>query len=199
MATGRPGRTRSEKSWQAILEATRDELAAQGYDRLSIDRIATAAGVGKQTVYRWYPSKSSLVAECILRGYVVTPGIDILETGSVRDDIAAWLEAFAAGSRSPGGAALIRAGTAAAAEDEEVAARYAEVTKKTEDALVERLETGIAAGQLPAETPAATLAEALVGALLFKVVARQEISPQFISDLLNLVFTKESLHPEESV
>ena len=52
MQQSRRGRTRSEEARAAILRATRDELMANGYDKLSIDRVAAAAGTGKQTVYR---------------------------------------------------------------------------------------------------------------------------------------------------
>ena len=76
MATVRPGPSRSETVRHAILEATRAELAQRGYDKFSIDRVACAAGVGKQTVYRRYGSKSALVADCILRGHPITPGIE---------------------------------------------------------------------------------------------------------------------------
>jgi AcrR family transcriptional regulator len=188
MTAARPGRARSETAWKAILEATRDELATQGFDRLSIDRIASAAGVGKQTVYRWYPSKNSLVAECILRGYVITPSIDVADTGDVRRDVASWLADFAAGSRQPDAAALIRAGTAAAAEDPDIAARYQEVVSANEDALVLRLDAGIAAAQLPADTPTAALAETIVGSLLYRVLTRQEITTQYTEDLFRVVF-----------
>jgi AcrR family transcriptional regulator len=195
MANGRPGRSRSEASWQAILEATRDELAAQGYDRLSIDRIAAAAGVGKQTIYRWYPSKSSLVAECILRGYVITPAIPIGYTGDVRVDIADWVNEFASGSRSPEGAALIRAGTAAAAEDADVAARYSEIAVGTEQALATRIQSAVEAGQLSPSTPAVTMAETIVGALVYRVVSRQELTPGFTAELVAVVFGDASAGP----
>lgn len=188
MTTARPGRSRSETAWKAILEATRDELATQGFDRLSIDRIASAAGVGKQTVYRWYPSKNALVAECILRGYVITPSIGVADSDDVRRDVARWLEDFAAGSRQPNAAALIRAGTAAAAEDPDIAARYQEVVSANEDALVSRLERGVGAGQLPGDTPTAALAETIVGSLLYRVLTRQDITPEYTDDLFRVVF-----------
>ena len=78
--SARPGRARSEAARHAILEATREELTERGYDKLSIDRVAAAAGVGKQTIYRWYSSKSVLVAECILLGYVFRPDLDAPDT-----------------------------------------------------------------------------------------------------------------------
>ncbi|MFD5872642.1 TetR/AcrR family transcriptional regulator [Streptomyces sp. NPDC060322] len=187
-AGGKPGRKRSEEAREAILEATRDELAERGYDRLSFDRIAAAAGVGKQTIYRWYASKNALVAECILRGRVIPLSIPVVDSGDVRQDVAAWLDAFAAESRAPLAAELMRAGTAAAAEDEVIAARYAEVTDATEGALVARLRSGISAGQLPSGTPASTLAEMIIGALVFRVLARQEITSAFTGDLMRIIF-----------
>ena len=187
MPDGRPGRNRSEAAWRAILAATRDELAAQGYDRLSIDRIATAAGVGKQTVYRWYRSKSALVAECILEGYVITPQIAVADTGDVRHDIRAWMQDFADGSRTVEGASLIRAGTAAAAEDDEVAARYQDaVAKVTQDVLASRLRRGVGLGQLPDHLVLETIAEAIVGALLYRILARREITPTFLDELIEV-------------
>ncbi|MFC7643182.1 TetR/AcrR family transcriptional regulator [Streptosporangium lutulentum] len=76
MTTGRRGRARSEQARHAILTATATLLAASGYEQLSVDRIATTAGVGKQTVYRWWPSKSAVIAECLLDGYVLS---DLIE------------------------------------------------------------------------------------------------------------------------
>lgn len=188
MVGERPGRKRSEESRTAILESTRDELTTQGYDRLSIDRIATAAGVGKQTIYRWYPSKRELVAECILHGYVVRPVILTPDTGDIRHDIGAWVAAFAEGSRSTAAASLTRAITAAAAEDTEVAAHFQDQVNLTQQGLVQRLQAGVDAGQLKADTGASTVAETIVGALLYRILTRQEVSDAFVADLLDMVF-----------
>ena len=83
-----PGRPRSLKSHQAILQATLKLLAEVGYERMSIDAIASCAGVGKTTIYRRYKSKADLVGDAIesLREEVTIP-----DTGSLWGDIDALI------------------------------------------------------------------------------------------------------------
>ncbi|MEH2414844.1 TetR/AcrR family transcriptional regulator [Nostoc sp.] len=59
------GRPRSIHADQAILQATLDLLAEVGYESMSIEAIASRAGVGKTTIYRRYTSKEELVADAI--------------------------------------------------------------------------------------------------------------------------------------
>jgi AcrR family transcriptional regulator len=187
MSDTRRGRTRSEAVRRAVLEATRDELAAHGYDKLSIDRIAAAAGAGKQTVYRWYPSKSALVAECVLDGYGFPATTPVPNTGVVRRDLRDWLEGFADHLAEPQSAALIRASTAAAAESDDVARRfYDHVTAASEDALTARLRDAAPAAR-PASATAA--AEALVGAMLYRLLVRQPATPEFLDSLVDTVLS----------
>ena len=47
-------------------------FAERGYDHLTMEGIAATAGVGKQTVYRWWPSKGAVIAECLLEGKLLT-------------------------------------------------------------------------------------------------------------------------------
>src|SRR5690348_8569674 len=67
----RRGAVRSEQARSAILAATAQLIARHGYDHVSIEGIAHEAGVGKQTIYRWWPSKSAVVAECLLEGLLI--------------------------------------------------------------------------------------------------------------------------------
>jgi AcrR family transcriptional regulator len=48
---------RNARAHAAILDATRELIAKIGYDKMSIEGIAAAAGVGKQTIYRWWPPR----------------------------------------------------------------------------------------------------------------------------------------------
>ncbi|MBW8820798.1 MAG: TetR/AcrR family transcriptional regulator [Streptomyces sp.] len=57
---------RSEKSRRAIYGAALDLVAEVGYPRTTIEGIAARAGVGKQTIYRWWSSKAEVLMEAFL-------------------------------------------------------------------------------------------------------------------------------------
>ena len=54
---------RNAKSHEAILQATVSLLGSSGYVDFSIEKVAQQAGVGKQTIYRWWPTRADLVLE----------------------------------------------------------------------------------------------------------------------------------------
>ncbi len=59
------GRPRSEESRRAILDATRRLLTHMPVSKISIEAIAKKAGVGKTTIYRWWPNKQSVIMEAV--------------------------------------------------------------------------------------------------------------------------------------
>ncbi len=59
------GRPRSEESRRAILDTTLRLTVRDGYQALTIKAVAQEAGVGRQTIYRWWPTKAALVLEAI--------------------------------------------------------------------------------------------------------------------------------------
>lgn len=111
--TRKQGPKRSETSRAAILEATRDELAEQGWRKFSVDNVAKRAKASKQTIYRWWPSIGAMCVESALEllPQPATDGRDPLErlTG-----IFLPLEAAA---RTGAGHAILRAALIAAADD----------------------------------------------------------------------------------
>src|SRR5580698_2035927 len=54
---------RSEEARQAVLEAADDLLAEIGFAAVTIEGIAARAGVGKQTIYRWWSSKTDVLMD----------------------------------------------------------------------------------------------------------------------------------------
>ncbi|MGX1884688.1 TetR/AcrR family transcriptional regulator [Streptomyces sp. NPDC055287] len=57
---------RSERSRRAIYDAALSLVGEVGYPKTTIEGIAARAGVGKQTIYRWWPSKAAVLLEAFL-------------------------------------------------------------------------------------------------------------------------------------
>jgi len=85
------GRPRSIEAHQAILDTTLSLLSTQGFDAMSIEEVATRAGVGKTTIYRWWDSKEALALEALQSLYTRHP---ITDTGNLRHDLIAMIEGF---------------------------------------------------------------------------------------------------------
>lgn len=95
------GRRRSNASRDATLAATHELLEEIGFDKLSIEGVAARAGVGKATIYRWWPGKGALAMEAFLAA--VVPTIEFPETSSARDDLMVQIHRVAAAYRSRAG------------------------------------------------------------------------------------------------
>lgn len=89
MAESRPrGRPRDEAAHAAILEAARGIVAEAGYGAVTIEAIAARAGVGKQTIYRRWPSKGAVLLDALLdRGRALPPP----DSGNPRRDLEDYL------------------------------------------------------------------------------------------------------------
>lgn len=85
----KPGRPRSETTHRAILAAAIAELRDKGYAELTIEGIAARAGAGKQTIYRWWPSKADVVLDAMLDQAAAT--IATPDTGSLPQDLIEFL------------------------------------------------------------------------------------------------------------
>lgn len=78
------GRPRDPSRDEAIIDAAIDVLIRNGYDRLSMEGVAAAAGVGKATVYRRWGNKAELVIDAMA---ALKPAISSIDTGSLDADI----------------------------------------------------------------------------------------------------------------
>lgn len=105
---------------QEILQAALDVLADTGYDRLTMDAVATAARASKATLYRRWSTKQALVVDAVCSQKVAG---QIPDTGTLRGDL---LEMYCGmgGFRDPRGLAVLAAVVTAMARDEEFAETY---------------------------------------------------------------------------
>ena len=189
MAEGRRGRPRSPRAHQAIVAATCDLLLETGYEGLSIEGVAARAGVGKQTVYRWWSSKSALVTEAVLEGQLPISADLAPDTGDLRNDLQTWLTGQFQALADPYVLSLIRAFTAAAADNNAAgAALYERFTGPAHEALVARLSAGKSAGQARSDADLHAAADAIAGTLLYVALARQDPQPRKrITGLLDIL------------
>lgn len=116
-----PGRKRNETSRQAILDAAFALMGEAGFDSFSIEGVASRAGVGKTTIYRWWPTKGVLAVEAFLA--VAEPLIEFPETPSARADIVGQMQSLAALYRGPTGR-LVREMIGAAQHDPAMRAAF---------------------------------------------------------------------------
>lgn len=170
------GAVRSEAARMAVLRATATQLAERGWGPLTIEGIAQAAGVGKPTIYRWWPSKSALLAEALREGVLLHPAPVPADTGNLRADLVAWLDETFRFSSDPESTAIFRALIAAAAEDDVVGARL-EAANPAPKALAARLAAGRERGELPQATDPIAMADALFGTVVLRTMRRAAYSP----------------------
>jgi AcrR family transcriptional regulator len=171
-----PGPARSETARRAILDATARLFAANGYDRLTIEGVAAAAKVGKQTIYRWWGSKSALVAECLLEGSLFPTELNPPDSGDIRADLAEWLRAVFAFIDDPSNGDMARSLLAAATANADVGRLLGEALGAG-SALNERLLRAQAAGQLPPQAPVLELGKAMVGYAIVHGLERAPTPP----------------------
>ncbi|MFC1440109.1 TetR/AcrR family transcriptional regulator [Streptacidiphilus sp. N1-10] len=193
-----PGRKRSEASRLAILSATRELIGELGYERLSIGGIASRAGVGKDTIYRWWPSKGMVVADAVLEEaqpfYLAPPA----RGGSVDQDVRAWVHALARDFVDPVRAGRIRAVTSAASEDPATAERlYERFTQVQRTGLIDRLRLAAEAGEVRPDADFGAVVDAILGSLMYWVTARRaDLSIASVDSLLDVLLRGLRVAPE---
>jgi AcrR family transcriptional regulator len=162
------GRRRNDAAKDAILDAAFRLLATPGTEGVTIEAIAAEAGVGRQTIYRWWPTKGAVVADALMRhARVVVPDRD---TGSFAEDLAAFLADSFAGLEPEGFAGALREIVAAAQTDEHVARVLADFTAARRAALRSLLARGQSTGELARDADLDMLVDMTYGVLYYRLL-----------------------------
>jgi AcrR family transcriptional regulator len=187
-ASGTRGRPRSETAREAILRSAIELLQSKGFAALSVDAIAAHAGVGKATIYRWWPNKAAVVMDAFLAD--TAPGMPFPDTGSTREDLRRQMRSVIRLFNTPsvGGPFVALIGEsqhdpalAAALRERFVASRRA--------AAKEVLNRGIERGELRADLDLDITIDSLYGALYYRLlVSGDRLTPRYADAVLDELY-----------
>jgi AcrR family transcriptional regulator len=163
-AARRPGRPRSERAEQSIIEATIEALAERGIDGVHCEDVAARAGVGKATLYRRWGGKEDLLiaAFAAMKHPLPEPRGE-----SAREDLIALLAVIAADADDPRFAQQYALLHGAGERYPRLVARYREQVVEPRRELVRSvLRRGIEAGELRADIDVEVAMLMLTGAVM---------------------------------
>jgi AcrR family transcriptional regulator len=162
----RPGRPRSEQAEQAIIEATLDLFAEQGFEGACVEAVAARAGVGKATIYRRWPNKEELLLAAfgsLKSPYPEPKGV------SARDDLVAMLTVMCADRADPRKARRYALLLGEGEKYPRLMARYKEtVVEPRRDVMRAVIRRGIESGELRADTDVEIAMFAMTGTVMAK-------------------------------
>jgi len=181
-----PGRPRSEHARQAILRSTLKLLQQSGFPELTVEAIAADAGVGKATVYRWWPNKGALVVDAFASS--TEDKLHFPDTGSVYKDVSLQMKQVIGIFRSRRGrivAALLGAGQS----DPELLEAFRErfLWPRRQEAY-KTLRRGIERGELPENLDLDLVLDILYGSIYMRFLIRHgDLSESYVSEVCRVV------------
>jgi AcrR family transcriptional regulator len=183
---GNAPRRRNKDARLAILAAADELLIERGFGGVTVEGIAARAGVSKQTIYRWWPSKVDILLDTLVEE--ADRRLKIPEDGPAVDAVRGYLRALARFLTKEDAGVVLLALIGEAQHDAETASlfheRYLDPRRARERALLKR---GITAGELPTGlNPDATL-DALIGPIVYRALTGAKVSRPFVDALVDRV------------
>ncbi|GIL30853.1 TetR/AcrR family transcriptional regulator [Actinocatenispora comari] len=184
-AAARRGRPRSERARRAVLAAARELLTDRGLPGLSVDDIASHAGVSKATIYRWWPTKAAVLMDAF------TDAVEDRMTFPTGDDplgrLREQLGRVARLMNEPAARRPFVALVAASQHDPELAAALRDrFVAGRRAAARELVIEAVRAGQLAAGTDPDTVLDMLYGALYYRLlVSGDPLTPDYPDHLVD--------------
>jgi AcrR family transcriptional regulator len=188
-----PGRPRSEQARVAILHSALQLLGKNGFSALTIEAVAARAGVGKATVYRWWPNKAALIADAFASS--TTRKLHFPDTGSVRTDMSQQMRQVIKVFLSRRGR-ILAAILAAGQSDRGVITAFRErfMRPRRQEAYA-TLRRGIARGELRKNVDMDLLLDSLYGPIYMRFLIRHDkLTPNFVDRLCQLVLAGARPH-----
>ena len=174
---------RSEQARTAVLHAADDLLVEHGFAGLTIEKIAARAGVAKQTIYRWWPSKVDILLDAF--GPDQARDLTPADLGSLAADLRAHLAAVADFLTTSDAGAVYRALVGQAQHDPALAERL-RTTHLADQHRRDRLpfERALARKELPADTDIDLAVQRLMAVVHYRVLVTGEPVDRPFTDAL---------------
>ncbi|HTO84301.1 MAG TPA: TetR/AcrR family transcriptional regulator [Methylomirabilota bacterium] len=184
---------RIERSRQAILAAALEELGEIGYGGFVIESVAARAGVGKSTIYRYWPDKLALIADAFRTFH--EDALPDVESGTPRDKVARVLRHVAEVVAVSTFSACIPALIDAAERDPNVRKFYVRFQRDARQPLIKVIAEGVRDGSFPARANPEFAAFALLGAIFFcRLATNKRFDPDSVGDLIDTVMGTSADH-----
>lgn len=177
---------RNERSRRAILSAAVALIGEIGYDRVSIEAIAKRAGVGKQTIYRWWPSKGAVALEALDDSLATV--VDFRDSGDIVEDLRHHMRGVTQLLGSTQIGPVIQGLIAAAQSDPALSRAHLEkVIQPATVAWRDRIARAQDRGELRADADPETIIDMLFGAMYFRLLLHTRPSePEQIDAALDI-------------
>ncbi|HXW81865.1 MAG TPA: TetR/AcrR family transcriptional regulator [Acidimicrobiales bacterium] len=182
---------RSEEARIAILEAADDLLAERGFDRVTIEGIAARAHVAKQTIYRWWASKTDILFDALIVD--ADEHFSSPDGGNLRSDLTDHLRQLVAFLTSTDAGIVWRALAGQAQHDETVAARLqTDFTSPQRDRDRAPFLRAQHRGEIAESADIDLAVDKLVGPIYYRVlITAQPVLPEFIDALVEQAVSRD--------
>lgn len=150
---------------RAVLGAARDVLRDEGWERVTVGRVAERSGYARTTLYRHWPQRLDLLRDLIREEARLA---HISPTGDLRQDLVGELEAFRVALVESGLGRVVIAIGQQARDDAEMAELNRSMRQEGARVLDAILGDALRRGELPASVRPEVAVAQLVGALLFR-------------------------------
>src|SRR5271157_2810484 len=190
-----PGRPRSEQARLAILRSTLKLLGENGFSDLTIEAVAAHAGVGKATVYRWWPNKAALIADAFASSTSRT--LHFPDTGSVYTDLSQQMRQVVKIFRSRRGR-IVSAMLGGGQSDRDLIAAFRQrfLWPRRREAYA-TLRRAILRGELRRDVDMDLLLDALYGPIYMRFLIRHDkLTPEFVEGICDLALGKANGSPK---
>jgi len=181
-ANRKAGRPRSEQARQAITDATNKLLLHMSVRDISIEAIAKKAGVGKTTIYRWWPNKVAIILEAISGPMNVLPAP--VSGENAKDLLVKQIERFGRLSRGRGGKVIAEVFAEAQGNADMLSMFYQNFMLQHEEIMANIIDQGKISGEFRNDLDTVMAVDMIYGAIFYRLMSNSAPMEQGFIDAL---------------